>query len=56
MEGIKKVFQILRITSEHKQVPSLPMNFTVASLILCKPVASTSGAHSILKLIFSLST
>lgn len=56
MEVSKKSFQAL-IASEHKaRVSLLPMNFTVAGLILYKPVASTSGAHFILKMTFSLST
>lgn len=47
MEGSKKSFQAL-IASEHKaRVSLLSTNFTVAGLILCKPVASTSGARFI---------
>lgn len=42
---------MLRIASEHiARVPLIPVNSTIASLVLCKPVASTSGAHFIFKM------
>lgn len=51
MEDSKEVCQMLRIASEHTaRVPLLLRNFTVANLILCQRVASTSGAHFILKM------
>ena len=50
MEG-KEICQMLRIASEHTaRVPPLLRSITIADLILCRCVASTSGAHFILKM------
>lgn len=49
VEGLKKTFyQMLGIASDNvARVSLVPVNLNIVSLILCRSVASTSGAHFI---------
>lgn len=56
MEGSKKVFQILRITSVQITRVFASYEFYHCQFNSPQSVLSTSGAHSILKMIFLLPT
>lgn len=49
VEGLKKTFyQMLGIASDNvARVSLVPVNLNIVSLILCRSVTSTSGAHFI---------